>query len=506
VNFSGSDSSDPDGTTLSYSWDLGNGADPNSELDSENTSTRYDSSGIKSVELEVTDDDRTACCGEESSCQDKDDTDTVKVTVVDLTSLELEIEDPNEGAEIDDEDEDEDTKSYIVKKGLEGVLTVTATPDPNDVELPDCWSLTCTQGSATIADNKKTAEINKTTTGKTVIQCTCGSTTKTVTVYVVNLEIINPQYLAENDPIDPNGRYCYNSSHPGVCNVSASGSTGISELNVDLEWTLTGISGSTLTSDPNTGNGASITFTYTELPSGNSGFGTKTITLTHPKIPSSFNTDTQEVEIYYTFAAKNWPGADPNGGVFPPGYNLDYAKPPYRFEKTNWYYYYSQTSAHVGLMYKARQGAGTLPIPPYTAHIGEYIENPRHNHLEGRNGGEILWGIDCFAWASRHEKKHSIDFNKWWPDGWESGPGTQDEDRDMLRDPNEESWPSEEGGPYDPEEQCTYKFHWYNAATGQFDIESPAEDCEWECVHTQQEWNSGSLKDEDWAYQGSRWH
>ena len=82
VNFSGSNSSDPDGTTLSYSWSLGDGADPNSEVDSEDTSTRYDSSGIKTVTLTVTDNDRPDCCGTGANCTDRSDTDTVKVTVV----------------------------------------------------------------------------------------------------------------------------------------------------------------------------------------------------------------------------------------------------------------------------------------------------------------------------------------------------------------------------------------------------------------------------------------
>ena len=77
VNFSGSNSFDRDGTALSYLWSLGDGADPNSVLDSENTSTSYDSSGIKTVKLKVTDSDNPDCCGTGPDCQDKSNADSV---------------------------------------------------------------------------------------------------------------------------------------------------------------------------------------------------------------------------------------------------------------------------------------------------------------------------------------------------------------------------------------------------------------------------------------------
>jgi hypothetical protein len=100
-----------------------------------------------------------------------------------------------------------------------------------------------------------------------------------------------------------------------------------------------------------------------------------------------------------------------------------------------------------------------------------------------------------------NETKHSVDFSAWWPSGWEHGEDTNDVDEDMLRDADERTWPASGGGDYDPTKKCTYQLYWPDTQQWQ-----DAEDNEWECIHTQEEWEVGSQVGNDWAYPGSRWY
>ncbi|MHC4083841.1 MAG: hypothetical protein ACYSWZ_00950 [Planctomycetota bacterium] len=347
---------------------------------------------------------------------------------------------------------------------------------------------------------------------------------------VAKLEITEP----DGNPVTDN-RFAYNSAHPGVCEVTATGTTGVADWDDDLVWTITGISGSGLTSDPDPPKGPTVTFSYTTLPSLNSDFGRKTLTLSHSQLPEGCNA-TQEVEIYYTFAAKNWPGADPDGGLYPlpKGYNLDYAKPPYRFEKTNWYFYYSQTLAGLGIAYNRDGGSRCNPRenpyplpppPPFTPLVGN-LNNPHTNisytdlrhtpPFSIKNNGETLWGIDCFAWASRHEMKHYDDYMFWWPYGHdpEDDQDTraprpdEPETGDNIPDDIEPSIPWADGGPFETHTAMTH---------GDYDIFQGWDD-QVECLFSQDEWEiekydglDDNLNDDpsetclDWAKYGSRW-
>jgi len=120
---------------------------------------------------------------------------------------------------------------------------------------------------------------------------------------VVRVKIIEP----DENPVTDNN-FAFNSASPGVCNVTATGTTGVPSLDDDLEWALTAISGSTQTSDPEPPKGPTIAFTYTTLPSSNSEFGEKTLTLTRPGLPILCNTDTQVVEIFFHRDAYNHTG------------------------------------------------------------------------------------------------------------------------------------------------------------------------------------------------------
>jgi len=142
----------------------------------------------------------------------------------------------------------------------------------------------------------------------------------TVNLTVVKVEITEPD---ENPATDNN--FAFNSESPGACPVTATGTTGVSSLNADLEWTLTAISGSTQTSNPDPAKGPNITFTYTTLPSSNSEFGEKTLTMMHPNLPADCNQDTQTVEIFFHRDAYNHTG-EGSGST------------------RNWYYYWKEGS------------------------------------------------------------------------------------------------------------------------------------------------------------------
>jgi hypothetical protein len=460
-----------------YYWNFGEPNDPNWYGEAGDPNHTYDTAGIYTVALKVVDDDNTP----------SDYNDYCEVWVYKIDKV------VKEGT----------TDEGPIYVCLNDTVDLEAIPYPNTVYCPNdqiVWEVNQPADANAVLDPNSgsltTTLSGLAEPGEYRVDAKCGTvdTGDEITIYVVDVNITSPT--------SANNKEDFDDQHPGVCSFTATGTTGVSALDADLEWTLTPIAGSTLTTDPSPAKGPTVTFTYTDLPSLNSEFREKTLTLTHPDLPSECNTATQPIEIYYSFDAKNWPGADPNGGDIPEGYNWEThpcVTPPYRYEKTNWYYYYKQTSAHVGAEFTVNQSCASVESP-FSYYVGS-LENPRYNHLEGVNGGATLWGIDCFAWASRHEKEHSDDFSTWWPDGYEFGPGTDDEDGDKLPDSNEPTWPASEGGPYDPNEDTTNKIHWWNPPS-----DANMLDCEWECIHTQDYWDVGSLLDEDWAHSGSRWH
>jgi len=77
VSFDASASEDPDGTTLTYSWDFGDGETGTGKI----TTHRYRCTGTKTVKLTVIDNDNPDCCNGDPNCTDKSDTDTKYVTV-----------------------------------------------------------------------------------------------------------------------------------------------------------------------------------------------------------------------------------------------------------------------------------------------------------------------------------------------------------------------------------------------------------------------------------------
>jgi hypothetical protein len=384
------------------------------------------------------------------------------------------------------------------------VVTVTATPNPSvsEAHLPSCWSLVNGTGSG-----KLVRTVSKTTPALTTIYCGCGTSLKTTKIYVVNLRIISPG--AE----PPSRNFVFNGDRPGVCSVYSAGTTGISELDSGLVWTLSEVAGSLQTCIPENQTGPEVEFFYTGLPPWNTSFGPKTLTMTHPLLPQEMNSASRTIEVYYSFGAKNWPGAGPEPHPNPPP---QYPTPPpnWIFTRTNYFYYYSQTDAYIqGCIYHHNgSSCSATDIPLYRAFVGS-IGNPHHvapyTYLGYSivNSDDELFGIDCFAYACRHEWKHHMDYNTWWgPSGVNQALDNDQGIGDNIPDAIEPGYPPSQGGPYSSG-TCRTRSDY----TGGNDDQT-------ECVFTQDYWGPGSgdgLDQHgnnnpseqclDWAYPGSRW-
>ena len=121
---------------------------------------------------------------------------TTKIYVVEVASLL-----PDQGTEFDDGDADPNTKSYLVPVAATGIVTVTATPNPSleESKLPPCWSLTGGTGSG-----KLERTVDKTTSAKTIITCTAGSSSKTTTIYVYKVQLKSIKFTSDHGLLKDN--------------------------------------------------------------------------------------------------------------------------------------------------------------------------------------------------------------------------------------------------------------------------------------------------------------
>jgi len=275
-------------------------------------------------------------------------------------------------------------------------------------------------------------------------------------VNLIKAEITEP----DGNPVTDN-HFVFDSTGSGICNVTATGTTGVSEKDVDLEWLLTAIADSDQTNYPTPPKGSNITFTYTGLPVSNSQFGVKTLTLTYP--PAS-QQDTQAVEIFFNKMATN---------------NPDRMTP-------NWYYYWSQTGA----------SSGNHEYNTSLGYDGQYTCGDNHFEIGPSSCGQDYGlavkgdGIDNFGSTCLHEKAHMDYFLTTWGTwaNYLSRQPAEDIDGDGLKDSEETSLTGLDGQPYDPTKKDTNG-----------DSYDDGED--WACK-SENTWQIGTHDSEDWSSPG----
>jgi hypothetical protein len=217
---------------------------------------------------------------------------------------------PDTGTEFDDGDGDSNTKSFAVCVGT-GVVTVTATPDPNVSEenLPGygyTWGWTLEGGTGTSLLSRT---VDKTTAGATTITCTCGSSSKTTKIYVVDVDL--EKLSAGNSPDLEPGRICINAQ---ACYKKAKWKAivkGVGTASVTstgaVDVTFSGIDGS---------NPSALADNDTFWAIGGTEIGTYEITITHNDLSTCIDTDTEKV---FKFKFDGPTKTSDNGAVFPAG-------------------------------------------------------------------------------------------------------------------------------------------------------------------------------------------
>ena len=143
----------------------------------------------------------------------------------------------------------------------------------------------------------------------------CGS--QSWSFLVLGMEITEP----DQNPIWDN-EFLFDAATPGVCNVTVTGTSGITSKDPEIEWTLDEIVGSTQISNPDPPKGPNIIFTYTNMPSSNAQLGEKELALNHPELSADCKA-VQVAEIFFSRDARNHGG--PGSGVTP-----------------NWFYYWKE--------------------------------------------------------------------------------------------------------------------------------------------------------------------
>ena len=333
------------------------------------------------------------------------------------------------------------------------------------------------------------------------------------------IELVKPSGNPTNAPSGED-RLVYNASRPGVLTVTFIGRL----TDYGPAWVLTNrvkfdaddIPGSTKTWDvANPGgrpiaNGSDLTATlyYTTLPENNSAFGLKfgRMTLDGAEV------DQKCFWAFYDADAYNWPGC----GL---PYDTENPYPGMQYTPPNYHYYYMQTAAGFGNpLFDYGSSHQTWPwqyCPP--RHDKYYVEirNGRSTSQPilspGANAGQVLNYIDRFAWACRHEARHSENYIAWW--GSQCYSQTNDVDvwdpprsyGDAIPNWVEPTLPYYAGEPYSPTNALTFAGRFDGTSDyvpGDFDDDQLYTCLTAQVWTTTQQTNSFKV---DWAKPGKNW-
>jgi hypothetical protein len=292
-------------------------------------------------------------------------------------------------------------------------------------------------------------------------------------------------------------KFTFDTTSTGVLACTAYAATVPAFLKDSLEWSITPILGSNLTTIPSPPKGDTIIFRFENLPDSNNQFGVKYIAASLVNYDAR---DSAMVKTFYEKTATNHPG-----GITP-----------------NWYYYWSQTDANIlgniygGFFYDPNGGMHGCGVSDTRAwyyfapdssqydpyfHVCDLAADTQqvrgaYPHIDSI----FLNGIDAFAISSIHENQHRTDLHNWW--GFPPDTTYLDTDLDDIPDHIESTIC------YDPQNPnvCCDSLNYDSDGDGQWDSEDHALDAEWgNCVICSGLWIDSSADDEDWSKQGHQY-
>lgn len=310
--------------------------------------------------------------------------------------------------------------------------------------------------------------------------------------------------------------FSFTSGDPGraVVDVRSRATVAGRDASPEIKWTLEPMNGGT-TLSPAEATGSSASFTYETLPTKNDAFGKKRVTTTVASEGCEC-TRASFVRIFFPPLATN----NPSGTAL---------------ERTaNFFYYWMQSPAvtsGVNTPYYAYRpvlldinGSGGVPA------IGRFVPGEdriyiaraimqvgcRGRPLNGtRSSGPGNTGIDCFAETLRHEWQHRVDYQTWWPNGYDD-PSTvaygwdftsalakalaTDADGDKVPASLEATLP----GCRDAVaiDEASRRRNMYSCDGRPFD---DVTDMEIYAYYAGWKWQRGKADDEDWSCGGKQW-
>jgi hypothetical protein len=199
------------------------------------------------------------------------------------------------------------------------------------------------------------------------------------------------------DPLPNDNKVCFNDASPGILTIGpCHATTGNERLDELIEWDMTQIGGSILTTNPSPPVGPEVTFTFTGLPQNNDEFGEKVITATLDNYNLQY---TLTARIYYPKTIRN----NPDGMV------------------PNWFYYWKQNEADEGPVW---YGQDAFPICQESDIMGDYVPSTRifficdiasdRDVLNQCLGSPELTGVDVFEEICKHENNHLQNWIDWY--------------------------------------------------------------------------------------------
>lgn len=238
-------------------------------------------------------------------------------------------------------------------------------------------------------------------------------------------------------------------------------------------------------------------FTYTGLPLLNKDFGNKEVTMNCTSPVSTTQTAFTQV-----FFMKN-----PNNHTGTYAQNLHTSKTP------NWFYYWSQTkagdTAKYDYWYGGASGGAAGRAVDWTGN-GDW-RSIIYLGAAGSSGvGDLRTGIDLFAAVVRHEDHHLVDFNAWWPNGYDPSLDNDETSNtgDMIPDSLEATL-THSGTPAEPYSTHAEFYDSGLAATHidhfNYGVYSGWNDSEDHAHHWNDKWVNGTADREDWAKPGKQW-